>query len=77
MAVTVNNGITNEPAALYSSSFQFSYATCSLKFWHTIYGFGSSLNVSVLVNNERKIPIFRKDSNSQETSWALATVKLG
>ena len=77
MGVTVNSGVSTNPAILYSATFSQSYATCWLKFWHTLYGFGSSLNVSININNERMVPIFRRDSNSQVTSWTLASVKLG
>lgn len=77
MGVTVHNGNMNEPASLVSATFQHSYATCTLKFWHTVFGFGNSLNVSIYLNKERQIPIFRRDSNSQATSWSLASIHLG
>lgn len=77
MAVTLSSGITNDPASLYSAAIQSAYSTCTINFWHTIYGFGGSLNVSIYLNDDRKILIFRRDSNSQATDWTLASIKLG
>lgn len=77
LGVTVNSGNTFMPATLYSATYAQAHATCWLKFWHTLYGSGSSLNVSININNERMVPVFRRDSNSQATSWTLASVKLG
>lgn len=77
MGVTSNNGNSNEPASFYSSEFPSSYTTCTLTFWHTIYGYGNSLNVSIYLHNDRKITIFRRDSNSPATDWTQASINLG
>ena len=77
MGVTSNGGNTNDPAALISNSFPSSYATCTLKFWHTLLGSGSSLNVTLFLSREKFVPIYRRDSDSQTSTWSLATVKLG
>ena len=77
MGVTSNGGNTNDPAALISNSFPGSYATCTLKFWHTLLGSGSSLNVTLFLSREKFVPIYRRDSDSQTATWSLATVKLG
>lgn len=77
MGVTANSGSSSEPATLVSPNFQSSYATCTLKFWHTLLGSGSSLNVSLLLNREKQVTIYRRDSSSTTSTWSLATIQLG
>lgn len=77
MGVTASGGNTNDPAALVSPSFPEAYATCTLKFWHTLMGTGSTLNVDLFINRERFITIYRRDSDSTTATWSLASIKLG
>lgn len=77
MGVTANSGSSSEPATLVSPNFQNSHATCTLKFWHTLLGSGSTLNVSLLLNREKQVTIYRRDSSSTTSTWSLATVQLG
>jgi hypothetical protein len=79
MSVVSNNGGLNVPATLLSPVFPFASSTCQIKFWYITSGGENtySLNVSLVIDEERKATLFRKSSLPQVVSWTQHTIDLG
>lgn len=79
MSVVSNNGGLNGPATLLSPVFPFASSTCQIKFWYITSGGENtySLNVSLVIDEERKATLFRKSSLPQVVSWTQHTIDLG
>lgn len=77
MGVGVNNGVTNLPASLYSPTIPQSGAMCQVKFWLRFVGSYGSLNVSMNLNEEKTVLLYRKDNIPQVLTWSQVVIDLG
>ncbi|CAF0724038.1 unnamed protein product, partial [Brachionus calyciflorus] len=80
MAVTTNSGSLNQPASLFSPELPFASSTCQIKFWSRIEGSSGSLDVSLYLNEEKRVKIFRKSApvtNQPFITWTQSVINLG
>lgn len=77
MSVGVNNGFSNEPASLYSPMIPLASSTCQFKFWYTFVGSSGSLSVSLYINEDQKVVVYKKEANPPATVWTQGVANLG
>lgn len=77
MSVTVNTGASNQPASFFSPIIPQSGSKCQVKFFYRFYSTGGSLNVSMSLDQGRKILLFRTDGYQPAFSWTEQIIDLG
>ena len=77
MALALNNGTSSQPATLVSPLLQLGSSSCEMKFWYNSLGsFSQTLNVSLLIDNQSKAKLLRKQPSSL-LKWVEQTIFIG